>query len=185
MIRKIVSAALPVITSMFKQDCCLNASRVLIEVCRELGHPARPLAVEAVAMNAEWVAFLAEHERTPEQGECPGAWALGCLGPQYMSENGYEGHVVVWTQGHLVDLSAAQFSRPDRSIKTPEAIVARTPAAWERGEINLALPMPDGAVLSYLALPRERAFEDTPGFARSAHNLEAARQIRARLLALA
>ncbi len=180
MIRPIVRAAGPVIAERFAKACCLNATRVLIEVFRDFGIPARAMVVRCVAANAEFIASVPVGAQTPE-----GAWAVDSGLPNGVSGTDWNGHVVVFVRGVLVDLSTGNFSRPAKGIHVPDGYVGAVPRGWERGGSHHVVELPAAGVLVYEALPKDRSHESLPGFQRSPHNLEAARAIKARCAILA
>lgn len=179
MIRPILEAAGPVIAELFRKDCCLNATRVLIEVFRDFGIPARAMVVRCVAGNAEYFASL-QYEKLLD-----GAWAVACDAPSGVNGLDWNGHVCVFVRGMLVDAAVGNMKRPAKRIHVPDLYAGVVPKGWERGGVNHVVELPERGALIYEALPKNRDHEDLPGFQRSPHNLEIAQIIKARCAILA
>lgn len=174
MIRHILLAAGPVIAQRFTKDCCLNATRVLIEVFRDFGIPARAMVVRCVAGNAEYFASV-KHEK-----EFDGAWAVAADAPSGFDGKHWNGHVCVFVRGMLVDAASGNLSRPAKRIHVPDLYAGVVPQGWERGKVNHVVELPENGALIYEALPKDRSHETLPGFQRSPHNLEIAQTVKAR-----
>lgn len=179
MIRPILRAAAPVFAQRFTKDCCLNATRVLIEVFRDFGIPARAMVVRCVAGNAEYFASLAQEK------ELEGAWACACDAPSGFDGKHWDGHVVVFVRGMLVDAASGNMSRPAKRIHVPDVYAGTVPRGWERGGVQHVVELPEDGALAYEALPKNRDHEKLPGFQRSPHNLEIAQTIKARCAVMA
>lgn len=120
MIDSIVRSAAPVIARTFRPDCCLNATRVMIEVFRDFAIPARAVVVSVLAVNAAWVEQALALGRVPDVRElAPAAWALGIDRPGPPEGSGWPGHVVVFARGRLIDMAAGNIARPARRIYAP------------------------------------------------------------------
>ena len=174
MIRPILLAAAPVIAERFSKDCCLNATRILIEVFRDFGIPARAMVVRCIAGNAEYFTSI-KYERLLD-----GAWGVAADAPSGVDGDDWNGHVVVFVRGMLVDAAAGAMSRPHKQIHMPDFYAGFVPRGWERGGVNHVVALPANGALIYEALPKDRSHETLPGFQRSPHNLEAAGVIKAR-----
>ncbi len=182
MIDSIVRNAAPVIARTFRPDCCLNATRVMIEVFRDFGVPARAVVVSVTAVNAAWVEQALALGRAPTVRElADGAWAIGIGEPEPPRGEGWPGHVVVFARGRLIDMAAGNIARPARRIYAPAFVCSVVPSRWEHGEVVHEVSLPAEGRMFYRALPRERSHERLPGFRRSLHNLDAAREIKARI----
>lgn len=182
MIDSIVRSAYPVIAGTFRPDCCLNASRVMIEVLRDFAIPARAVVVTVMAVNAAWVEQALALGRPPTVQELePAAWAIGINEPGPLEGEGWPGHVVVFARGRLIDMAAGNIARPARRIYSPAYVCSTVPRGWENGIIAHEVPLPASGLMLYRALPKNRAHEKLPGFRRSRHNLDAAREIKARI----
>jgi hypothetical protein len=182
LVRTLVRAAVPVIAGTFRKDCCLNATRVMIEVFRSFGVPARAMVVRVLAANAAWQAQALRLGRPPTAEELDEqAWAIGIGEPEPPQGEAWPGHVVCVARGLLVDMAAGNISRPMRDIHVPDVVVWPLHKKWDRGELGIEVALPKRGVLLYHAMPKSRAHEKLPGYQRSRHNLEAAREIRARV----
>lgn len=111
-----------------KPNHCILAGRVTNEVLTYFGIPHVVSAVQAMAMNDLMVSHMNE-ERKPDDWD-PKAWSVGVGFPNMVAVNkdsreasGFDGHLVVFTRTHLLDLSAGQFDRPNHNIVTGGSIL--------------------------------------------------------------
>jgi len=172
-IKLYIETAIPVFKDAFSPDCCLNGTRVTLEVLGRLGFKARPLVTHSLAMNAAFWTRLRESGDWPQQEVMDawvkdGAWAVGVDGVQPEAQKGYEGgHLVVVVQGLLLDSAAGQFARPAKDIIVPPMVVASVKEEFLAGKAPLVLTEEGdskGTVLTYNARPADRTYLDTPGF---------------------
>lgn len=179
----LIRAAGPVIRQRFRPDCCLNGTRVMIEVFRGFGIPARAAVVRVMAINAAWKEQALRLGRAPVAAELEGdAWAIGIGDPGPVETGGgWPGHVVCVVRDTLVDTAAGNISRPLRNILVPDFVVTPLHRTWDRGDLGVEVQLPRNGTLLYHAVPGNRSHEGLPGFQRSKHNLDAAREIRARV----
>lgn len=166
----------------FSVDCCLNATRVAIDVLHGFGIEARPLTTKVMVFNkAMWDKVQAKGD-LPSKEEMDewveaGAWCLGVDGQMREGQDGWPWHLVAVTKDRMLDSSSLQMSRPHRSIKVSPVITAPIPKGFERGASKLILRNDDDAVLMYTGVPEVEDYKTKPGFQRSAHNLDMARSI--------
>lgn len=142
---------------------CIASTRIGIETLRYFGVPARPLVTSAMAANEAWTTWAAAGYPGGADGFPEEAWNVIAGAPPDGVEvvrgidrrdlAGFDGHLVIAVDVEsgtlLVDLDAAQFTRPERGIETPDAVVAE----WRDG-VGAGLDLPTGGVLIYR--PHER-----------------------------
>jgi hypothetical protein len=172
MAMRVAEIAGPILERALRDDSCLNATRVLLEVFRKLGVRARPLSVRAMALNAKFLEGLGKPGDPVEN--TPGAWGVGIeTRPGVGSPTGWAGHLVTLVENHiLVDGSARQFTRPHVDIVLPSVLVGE----WSkkgRAYYDLA----HGGVIEYRARPRDLSFQAQPGFRPHEENLKLAQEI--------
>ena len=103
------------------------ATKIGIAVCRHFGIEARPMSVEALAMNAEMVTWIESGENIQNR---PGAaWGVGVANDSppegsgvilRQQKNGWNGHLVIEIPGlGFMDLNSGQFMRPNKGIFVP------------------------------------------------------------------
>jgi hypothetical protein len=168
-----------------KGGLCVLSTRIGIETLRYFRIPARPLVTTAMAANAAWTRWAAAGCPGGADGFPEEAWNViaGATddvdvvrGIDRRDLAGFDGHLVIAVDVDsgtlLVDLDAAQFSRPEREIVTPDAVVAE----WRDGR-GAGLDLDDGGVLIYRPHPRPPSFVHAPDWRLSAK--EAGASIRA------
>lgn len=149
----------------FNRDTCILHSRVAVDVLRELGVRARPLACRMMAGNDSWRALSLKLGRYPVPDEWePETWCLGIgYGPDPRLERPrYDGHViVVVNERWAVDLTLDQASRPAKGMEL-------RPHFWQvereflRGDQPEVFFTEGGSVVTYFPLPEERGFLTVP-----------------------
>lgn len=165
--------AAPIFAAEWRPDCCLNGTRVALEVFRGLGLKARPMSVRAIACNASYLMALESHFKEHH----PFAWAVMLDVEEVTDKPGWPGHVVAVVEGTtLVDSAAGQMSRPMKGLVVPQIVVA----PWRDG-LELQLPLSEGAILAYDERKKDRSYLDMPGFQNHAENREVAQRILAQL----
>lgn len=176
LIERAVNAVRPVLDS-FDKDCCLNASRILLEVLVGFGIKGRAVSVDTLAGNAGWIADIERLGRIPKAEELsPGSY---CLGTTRDNPEIRVGHVVVLAGGWLVDMAAAQFSRPERGIVFDRPVtIEATPERLASG--RLVGRHGDSLVVYQLRLD-DREFESYPGFQLTETNTTAIAAVLANL----
>jgi hypothetical protein len=162
-------------------DCCLNATRVAIDVLHAFGVEARPLTTKVLAFNPPMWERVQAKSSLPDQTEmdewvAAGAWCLGVDGVQHDDKTGWPWHLIAITKDRMLDSSSLQMSRIHRNLKVDPVIVAPIPRTFACGG-NVLLRNDFGTVLSYTSAPEVDEFKSLPGFQRSPHNLDVARHI--------
>lgn len=99
---------------------CILASRTAVETFRYFGVDAEAVPVTVIVCNA--VAFPLLQSEVPLADWPETAWSIG-VGLGGTNPTGYEAHMVVRIPDVAwVDLTAGQFSRPQRGIPVPDVI---------------------------------------------------------------
>lgn len=179
-----VETAIPVFQEAFAPDCCLNGTRVAMEVLGRMGVPVRPMVTHATVMNEAWWKLLQAKDDWPNEIEMRewvdkhGAWALG-VDDRPNEMPGYAGHLVLLAQERLVDTAAGQFARPAKSIEVPPMITAALNPGFVEGKKALILSEKrnKGTIVTYMAKPNDKTYETTPGFQPHHGNLRVAKRI--------
>lgn len=159
---------------------CVNASWIVARVLRRLGQPATPMSVEALATNAKTLELLEKHgslPRTAREGKAwrkAGAWMvqIDTADASDPNDDGLRGHVVVLSDGWIIDAAASQFHRPQHRIVAPEVLLLRAPDDFAAGGIAAEAKGDQGDAIAYVARPDDVRFTRAPGF--TAHNLNLA-----------
>ena len=123
------------------------ATKIGLWVCKHFGIEARPMSVEAMAMNApmvEWINSGKDIKDRPDE-----AWGVGVMNehpPEGIGvvlskqENGWSGHLVIEVPGlGFMDLNSEQMMRPHKSIFVPSGFFWATELPR-----NLSGPQRDG-----------------------------------------
>jgi hypothetical protein len=149
----------------YNRDSCILHTRIAVDVLRQLGVRARPLAARVTAGNASWTALCKQLNRYPLPDEWSDeTWCLGIgFGADPRKERpGYDGHVIaVVNERWGLDLTLDQASRPAKGMRFAPHYWRVTPE-FLRGDAIDALATTDGSIVVYQALPEERGFLTVP-----------------------
>ena len=134
-------------------NACVLSARIASEVLSHFGiqHEVFPMA--AMAMNDEMLKH--QQEGVHYSAWSPTAWSVGVGFGQMVATNkdsrdgtGFDGHVVVVTENHYIDLTAYQFDRLEHHINTGGSIVV--PMGELKYPFTLSTEMPNEWI--YLSL---------------------------------
>jgi len=175
-IKLFVEVAAPIFRERFRADSCINATRVTVEVLRAFGVRAEPCSVLFVAANGAYVRRLSERGSLPDKETLDrwiaedGAWALG-VDTTSTRDGKFAGHLVAIAQDFLIDASARQFSRPERSLVVPDIFVGETNPRFRKGKGSIVFAGSDGEVLTYtVRKPDDGSWRTAPGWQLSEGN---------------
>lgn len=113
----------------FRPDCCIATTKILREILEYYGFKSQPMAVSVHIYNARLIELMdagplpENEEEKMALFERTGAWGIG-IG-QSGSQDGC--HVVLQSQGFLLDASLDQAERPERGIELPELLAVPVP----------------------------------------------------------
>lgn len=184
-----LDAAAEVYPDRLDPSCCVNGTRIAIEVLKRFDIHAQPLVTEAFIENDIWhTNWIANPHPTEEQAQQwveAGAYSVGVMpsapGPK---ADGYNAHLVAVVHERLIDSSAGQFNRPAKGIVLPATLVTVPfPPSFFKGETVVYATderWPGVHVGYHALLPPYDAlteFRTLPGWQLSAHNLEIADEI--------
>jgi hypothetical protein len=107
----------PVVTRPgLRPNHCILASRVAVEVGRYFGIPITERSTRCLVANARAWELL--NQQIPVSEWPDDAWSVGVDPDDDRNRGtGYPGHVIAESEHYLIDLSAAQFSRPKRGLE--------------------------------------------------------------------
>jgi hypothetical protein len=146
----------PVVTAEgLKANHCILAARVAVEVGTYFGVPITERAACCLVANTKgWRLILAE---VPVADWPDDAWSLGIdpRDPRNDGLNGYAGHVIAESAHYLLDLSAAQFNRPERGLVIDEPMILPRPDPPDTTE-TWTYGGPNGTVMVYAPLADRR-----------------------------
>jgi hypothetical protein len=176
-----------VLYTHFSPDCCLNGTRVFLDVMQAFNIEAQAVATHVIVANPPMWRLMRTTGSMPRSEEeaaswaAEGAWSIevsGELGAR--DEYGWPWHLVAVAGDVIVDSSARQFNRPARKILTPDVLVMRnvSPDFVTGGAV--AYKLPTGTIASYRGRPDVR-FDDLPGFQRTSGNIAVAAEIIERI----
>ena len=141
---------------------CLTVTRVGMEVLAYFGIESKPLVTSALSANAAWCEWQRQLQAGEASEEMPEeAWSVG-VGLAPGEGRGINAHVVLLVGEEMIDLDAAQASRPERGMKVPTTVRLR----WDpvRGA---ALDLSEGGVLVYLPHKDPPQFKHAPDWRRA------------------
>lgn len=76
------------------------------------------------------------------------------------SDGGWSGHLVTVVDGHLIDLSIAQFPRPEKQLEIgPVAMPFIHPGPWPEFTLVSTLTRADGAAVTWYATPNNHRYQ--------------------------
>lgn len=140
---------------------CLETTQLFQRAAFHLGVEVARVVCQASAYTPK----LAEQLRAGNVDKStlgqPGVWAVGVGIPQYpedfvgrldLAKNRFVGHVVCMVDGHLIDPSADQMSRPKREMPITEPVVCRMSARSKEEGVAWA-ETPHGVLLKYVLYP--------------------------------
>lgn len=163
------------------RDSCICSTKIFVQTARVIGSTARPMTVEACALNPVATEWFREHgwdsdptrDELRELGKRGGYFlVLGARGEAPSGPNAWPGHLVAITEGatHLVDVSIDQAHRPQRGVSMTGPLVLpieRTMReAFLAGKNELTLEREDGVTLIYHAHPDDQSFTTSPDWQR-------------------
>jgi hypothetical protein len=127
---------------------CVQATRVGLEALRYFGVPARPLVTTMITGNLAWAEWVTAGRPDPMPEE---VWAVG-IDPDERGR-GFPAHLVIGIHGHLLDLDAGFYARPQHTILMPETILLPVIEGAEPGATIAASDLPEGGVVLYYEPP--------------------------------
>ena len=151
------------IGTLYRPDCCIAATAILIDVLDYFRLTARPLSVIATVFNPVMSGRI-EREGMPTLEEAERDWfPNGCyslvVGVGDPQPGKWPGHLVVNLADQvLIDLTLDQADRPQHDIVLPMPVVAPFPAEFltEYGQLSGVV---NGCRVVYEARPADRSFE--------------------------
>lgn len=165
----------------FAADCCLNATRVLIEVLGAFDIRVEPMTVKSMVMNRKMWDMVNAHGDWPskelmDEWVKEGAWTVGCDGVD-RGMGGWAWHLVGVSKNHIIDSSSRQMARPARGITVPDVLtIPGNIQAFKAGGPVYAEG--EDAIVTYQAQPDNKEYLQMSGFRRHDGNLGVARAIR-------
>lgn len=148
---------------------CIEAARLMVSVMSRLHVPAKALACDVVVLNG---AARQAAEAHIDIGDWPpDAWSCGaqCAEPSpgaNISEPyrrlGFGGHLVVAGEGWFVDLTVAQFDRPEHGITI--AADAGLVGAYDPTAAGARCELPRDAQISWIWRAKHKAWRTTPAW---------------------
>jgi hypothetical protein len=163
-----------VLRRYFREDSCINSTRVLVEVFRALGLTASPFSVRAMVFSRGFVKRAGREKRMPESDAELHAWTtdpkvysvgigFGTIG---MPKESWPGHLVLRVgHDHFLDATISQASRPARGIRMPDMlVVSDVPVEFWRGKEAVVRQTPDGSVVRYEPDPSNNGYIGSPAW---------------------
>jgi hypothetical protein len=151
------------IGTLYRPDCCIAATAILIDVLDYFRLTARPLSVIVTVFNPAMSERI-EREGMPTLEEAERDWfphgcyslAVGVGDPQ---PGKWPGHLVASLAGKvLIDLTLDQADRPQHDIVLPMPIIAPFPPEFLTEDGQMAGKV-NGCRIVYEARPGDRSFE--------------------------
>ncbi len=153
---------------VYRPDCCILASKVAVDVLRYFGKDAYALMVRVFIANAPLVKrFQAgnpprNQEELQQAAKEDGSHSIG-LGYGY-TKGKWSGHLVVISEGQMLDLTLTQANRPAQGIIL-EPVLVPASSDFLAGKDDLLLTI-GGTLVKYHAFPDDHSYEDSPDWRR-------------------
>ena len=156
---------------VFREDSCINSTRVLFEVYRAFGVPAEAFAVRTRIYSRAFAERAHREGRVPETPEEvhswtrePGVWSIGIGYGFDLRPGKWPGHLVLRAAGHLLDSTIDQASRPEHGIAMPPMLlIQNVPEGFWHAIGPLEVEV-DGQHLIYEARPRDTSYVVSPAW---------------------
>jgi hypothetical protein len=160
----------------FREDSCINSTRVLFDVYRAAGIPADAVSVRARIYSPGFVERAHREGRmpvTPEELQSwtsePGVWSVGIGYGINHGKQKWPGHLVLRSGSHLIDATIDQANRPQHGIVMPAMLLlAQVPEAFWRGEEPFAAEINDCQTV-YEARPNDNSYLGSPAWSGRSH----------------
>lgn len=180
-ILKIFAETAPkIIGENFTPSCCLNATRCFIEAMKSFNILATPVVVETIAFNRVWEEQVRANDdnwprnaREKQKFLDAGGYSIAVGGAN--DANGWPHHIVAIANGHLVDASAGQMSRPKFDMTIPQVMVVPVPASFVLVPQFAISQSTEGVALGYKVQPGI-PYAELPGWQLAPHNLRVAKE---------
>ena len=161
-LRALVARAWPIIQADHPTIPSVSATRVLLDVFKQLGVRASPLVAGLRAFNAGYHQLARQLGHAPSTAELfagrasTGAYALGVGVGVSSAAHRWPGHLVALVEAdegpYLVDVTAGQISRPRHGITTGPLVVPYQPGQ------ALLHALDAGASVLYTPQPRDTSY---------------------------
>ena len=151
-----------ILNQQYRPDCCIAATKIMMEVSDYFGIEARPQVVTTNVYNPIYARLFRENGGPPNSNKQAkewfdkGAWSV-CIGAGKPKPGHWSGHLVgIFTTEagkHLIDLTINQANRPKKEIGPLESVHFLIPEEGKR----LACPVGNCMVV-YDLINEEEAF---------------------------
>lgn len=157
----IVTVAPNILVRKYKEDCCIAATRILIEVLKKLHfRNIKPLVVEANVFN-EVYCMKGRPPESEEEAKAwleEGAWQVVVGDRNTVIPNKWAGHLVVILEDkYMIDLSMFQASRPQKQINMAP-ICTVVPENFVKGGDKCGL-MFNNCMVAYHSYPEDQTYQ--------------------------
>jgi hypothetical protein len=165
-----------VLRRRFREDSCINSTRVLFDVFRAVGIAAQAVSVRTRIYSPGFVNRAYRAGRMPESSEevhswtaAAGVWSVGIGYGIDQGKQKWPGHLVLRSDDHLIDATIDQANRPQHGIVMPPMLMlARVPDAFWRAENLLGVEV-NGAQVVYEARPHDTSYVGSPAWSGRSH----------------
>jgi hypothetical protein len=153
---------------VYRPDCCILASKLVVDVLSYFGKEARPLMVRVFIANAPLVKRFEAGNPPKDQEELrqaakeDGSHSIG-LGYGY-TEGKWSGHLVIVCEGEMLDLTLTQANRPAQGIHL-EPVLVPVSEDFLAGKTSLVLTINE-TLVKYHAFPNDHSYQDSPDWKR-------------------
>jgi hypothetical protein len=167
---RVVEAACAVFPQVFRPDCCINGTWVIIETLRRLGVEATPMACMTSVFNPVACKLVNEEGALPKTMTDGQRWKDAGAHIIEIAEDsdslpGYPYHVVAVTDSVIIDGSAGQFVRLKKQIDIPEALAIKFGQHRRDFEEGQTVTIQcNGSCIIYKAVPEETRFRNAEGW---------------------
>lgn len=163
MIEAIAVAAPKILSKYYREDCCIVATRIIIEVLKKLHFKdVKPFVIEANIFNEIYV----KKGRTPQSDEeaqewlKDGVWQIVLGDRSKKTEGKWDGHLVVLINNkYMLDVAVYQACRPHKQINL-DPIFTTVPEDFINGEDKCQL-MFNNCLIVYVSYPQDKTYQSS------------------------
>ena len=170
------SVAKSALRRRFREDSCINSTRVLFDVYRAVGIAADAVSVRTRIYAPAFVDRGHREGRMPESPEEvhswtsePGVWSVGIGFGTDLGKHKWPGHLVLRSDSTLIDATIDQANRPqDGIVMPPMLLLAHTSDAFWRADDLLGVEI-NGCQVVYESRPNDNSYLGSPAWSGRSH----------------
>lgn len=161
MIEVIARVTPKILSKYYREDCCIVAARIIIEVLKKLHFKdVKPFVIEANIFNEIYVkkGRIPQNEEEAQEWLKEGAWQIVLGDRSKKTEGKWDGHLVVLINNkYMLDVAVYQACRPHKQINL-DPIFTTVPEDFINGEDKCQL-MFNNCLIVYVSYPEDQSYQ--------------------------